>query len=287
MTAADRFRAQGLRPKKRLGQNFLSDPRLCGSIADAAAGLSAHPASPAQPEGTVLEIGTGLGALTAPLCERFQRVVSIERDSELTPLLREAFADVLSEGKLTLIEGDATEIPWLSLLEARPEPHAICGNLPYLITGRLLTMAIELADQIERAVFMVQKEVADRLCAAPGAEDYGALSVFVQAAFSAKRIMIVKAGAFFPRPDVDSAVVLLSPHRPRRALETPAFAAAVHAAFGQRRKTLRNAWRGLFGWTREELERAAQSAGISLDARGETLDVEAFSRIAAQCPAND
>ncbi len=127
---------------------------------------------------------------------------------------------------------------------------------------------------------MVQAEVAERLAAEPDTEAYGALTVFVQAAFAVKKILTVKGGAFYPRPEVDSAVVLLIPHRPRKAAETEAFRALVKGAFGARRKTLRNAWKGIFGWSREELEAKATAAGISLDARGETLGVEAFARLA-------
>lgn len=288
MKAVSRFRERGLRPKKRYGQNFLSDPRTCSSIADAAVGREPRrdtDAAPIRPfEGTVLEIGAGLGALTAPLLERARHVIAVERDPDLIPLLREAFADALDAGVLDLIEGDATELSWEQLLSQGPKPYVLCGNLPYLITGKLVSMAIALADHIDRAVFMVQKEVADRLGAQPATADYGALSVFTQAAFAVKKLMLVRAGAFFPRPEVDSAVVLLSPHRPRRANETKSFAQAVHAAFQQRRKTLRNAWKGLYGWSPGELERAAEQCAISLDARGETLGVEAFARIAALAP---
>jgi len=127
---------------------------------------------------------------------------------------------------------------------------------------------------------MVQAEVADRLIAAPATESYGALSVFAQAAFDVRRLLVVRAGAFYPRPEVDSAVVVLQPHATPRAEETDRFRAAVKAAFEMRRKTLRNAWRGLYGWSSAELEREAALAGISLDARGETLSVEQFARIA-------
>src|SRR5262249_31443367 len=146
-----------------------------------------------------------------------------------------------------------------------PAPRVVAGNLPYLITGRLLERATTIADAIDRAVFMVQAEVADRLAAPPGGDAYGALSVFVQAAFDVQRILVVRGGAFYPRPDVDSAVVALTPRRPRRAEETDAFRAAVRAAFATRRKTLRNAWKGLYGWSREELAARAAEVGISLD----------------------
>lgn len=261
-----------MRPKKRFGQNFLTDPRAARAIAEAAT----------TPEGgTVLEIGAGTAALTLPLSERAARVIAIERDPDLLPVLQERLADPIAAGRLTLIEGDATALDWPPLFADGPRPHTVAGNVPYLITGRLIEMAVEIADHVDGVVFMVQKEVADRLVAAPGTKEYGALTVFVRAAFRVDRLFVVRAGSFFPRPDVDSAVVKLTSERPRRALETEAFRAAVKAAFGMRRKTLRNAWRGLCGWSDEEIADRAAAAGVSLDARGETLSVEQFAEMTA------
>jgi 16S rRNA (adenine1518-N6/adenine1519-N6)-dimethyltransferase len=271
MAIADLLRARGLAPKKRFGQNFLADPHAARVIAEAAT---------TPPGGTVLEIGAGLGALTRPLLDRAAHVVAIERDRDLVPILTGELEAAVAAGKLTIVEADALDVDWAASVSSGPPPHTLAGNLPYLITGKLLERAVGLADVVERAVFMVQAEVADRLAAEPDTESYGALTVFVQAAFTVRKILTVKGGAFYPRPEVDSAVVLLVPHRPRRAAETVAFRAVVKAAFGARRKTLRNAWKGLFGWSKEELERHATEAGISLDARGETLAVEAFARIA-------
>jgi 16S rRNA (adenine1518-N6/adenine1519-N6)-dimethyltransferase len=286
MSITELLRARGLAPKKRFGQNFLTDPRTCEGIAAAAAGLPATGA-PDAPAGTVLEIGAGLGALTRPLCERAAHVIAIERDRDLVPILREELSQPIADGKLELIEADATQVDWPATLAPWPKPHAVAGNLPYLLTGMLLEQATHAASAIDRAVFMVQLEVAERLAARPGSGSYGALSVFVQAAFDVRRIFTVRAGSFYPKPAVDSAVVLLVPHAPPRAVETKAFQAAVRAAFGARRKTLRNAWKGLYGWSREELTARAEEAGISLDARGETLSVEDFGRFSALAPANE
>jgi 16S rRNA (adenine1518-N6/adenine1519-N6)-dimethyltransferase len=272
VSIAEVLRARGLSPKKRFGQNFLADPHAARVIAEAAT---------TPPGGTVLEIGPGLGALTRPLLERAAQVVAVEYDRDLVPILGEELGAPIAAGKLRVVEADALDVDWAAAIASGPRPHVIAGNLPYLITGRLLERAVGMAGALDRAVFMVQAEVADRLAAKPGAGAYGALSVFVQAAFEVKRILTVKGGGFWPRPEVDSAVVLLVPERPRRAEETDAFRAAVKAAFGTRRKTLRNAWKGLYGWSREELEARAKEAGISLDARGETLGVEAFARLAA------
>ncbi|MCC6556802.1 MAG: ribosomal RNA small subunit methyltransferase A [Polyangiaceae bacterium] len=271
MSISEKLRARGLAPKKRFGQNFLADPEIARRIAEAV---------PTPEGGTVLEIGAGLGALTRPLLDRAARVVAIERDRDLVPILREDLAAPIAEGRLEVIEADAAQLDWADLLAGGPPPRAIAGNLPYQITGRLIEQAAGVADRIDRAVVMVQREVAERLAAAPATAAYGALSVFVQAAFDVRRLLVARAGAFYPRPDVDSAVVVLTPGRPRRAEETPAFREAVRAAFATRRKTLRNAWSGLYGWSPQELARRAAEAGISLDARGETLSVEDFARIA-------
>lgn len=266
-TAKERFRALGLKPKKSFGQNFLADPRIARSIAE----LSSTPEG-----GTVVEIGAGLGALTAPLLERASRVIAIERDRDLCPILRDAFAEEASSGKLQVIEADAASLDYTSLFEGGPRPHILAGNLPYQITGKLLEMSTRLAGRIDRAVFMVQREVADRLAAQPGTSAYGALTVFVTAAFRVELAISVGKGAFFPSPDVNSAVVVLHPEP--RAEETEAFRNAVRAAFAQRRKTLRNAWRGL--GPSDLIEERAQRAGIDLNRRGETLTVEDFARFA-------
>jgi 16S rRNA (adenine1518-N6/adenine1519-N6)-dimethyltransferase len=264
------------RAKKSFGQHFLAEPRIARGIAE----LATTP-----PGGTVLEIGPGQGALTRHLLERAGCVVAVERDRELIPLLQQTFAAAIAEGRLVLREADAAQLDWAAELAGRQGPRVVAGNLPYNITGRLIQRAVEIADDIDGAVFMIQREVADRLAARPDAEAYGALSVFVQAAMSVERAFIVRPGAFRPPPSVDSAVVRLVPRRPPRARETEAFREVVKRAFATRRKTLRNAWKGLFGWSREELEAHAHEAGVSLDARGETLAVEDFARLAALAPA--
>jgi 16S rRNA (adenine1518-N6/adenine1519-N6)-dimethyltransferase len=258
------FRQLGLLPKKSFGQNFLVDGNTARRIAELAA-----PGEGA----TLVEIGAGLGALTEPLLLRGARVAAIERDRDLCPLLRQAFGAWIEQGRLILLEEDAkqTDLGGLS-------PRVLTGNLPYQLTGPLLERTIHLADLTDRVVFMVQAEVAERLIARPGSSAYGALTVFVSAAFEVVRAFTVGAGTFFPRPAVDSAVIVLTPLRPARAEETESFRAVVRAAFGQRRKTLRNALRGL--GTPAELSAWAETAGIDLGRRGETLAVEEFARLA-------
>jgi 16S rRNA (adenine1518-N6/adenine1519-N6)-dimethyltransferase len=185
------------------------------------------------------------------------------------------------------LEADAKSVDLLGLLGAKAEqsPRVLCGNLPYAITGPLLRRATECAQHLERVVFMVQDEVADRLRASPGIKDYGALTVFVRAAFDVHRVMKVPRGAFFPPPAVTSAVVELRPLEQARARETPTFRALVHGAFTARRKTLRNAWARVAA-DAESLARAASEAGIDLGVRGETLDVEDFARMAEALEVN-
>jgi 16S rRNA (adenine1518-N6/adenine1519-N6)-dimethyltransferase len=269
------LREAGLHPKKSFGQNFLVAEGIARSIARACV--------PDDEVGRarVVEIGAGTGALTALLAERAGHVEAIERDRDLVPLLREAFAGQA----VTIHEADAQAVDFAVLFgeadsdTARSAPRVLCGNLPYSITGALMRVAVENAERIERAVFMVQDEVAARLAAAPGTKTWGALTVFVRAAFGVRRLLRAPPGAFHPPPEVTSAVVELVPLRPPRARETDRFRALVKRAFEARRKTLRNAWSGLAP-DAPTLARAAEEAGVSLDARGETLDVEAFARMA-------
>lgn len=270
------LREHGLAPKKSLGQNFLTDRSAAERIAVAASD---------PPGGTVLEIGPGLGALTSTLVQRAARVVALEQDREMIAVLGAELAPELASGRLVLHHGDALERDWLADLSGggnHPRPFCIAGNLPYSQTGRFLERSVQLADRIDKAVFMVQLEVALRVAAGPGSKTYGALSVFVQAAFRPERLLIAKAGAFHPRPEVDSAVVVLHP-RPadERLAETPAFRELVRAAFGMRRKTLRNAWRNLsFGF--DAVQAAAGAEGIELERRGETLSAAEFAAVARQ-----
>jgi 16S rRNA (adenine1518-N6/adenine1519-N6)-dimethyltransferase len=266
--ATTAFRERGLYPKKSFGQNFLSDANLAARVAELAT---------PEPGGTVVEIGAGLGALTEPLLDRAALVVAIERDRDLCPILREAFAEPLQRGALVVVEADAKSVDLAALAETGPSPRVIAGNLPYQITGPILQAVTGVADRIDRAVLMVQAEVAERLVAAPSTAAYGALTVFVTAAFTVKLERRVPPGAFSPRPGVSSAVVTLLPRRPK-IVETEALQSAVRAAFAQRRKKLRNAWSTIA--PPDELARRAAAAGIDLDRRGETLSVEEFARFA-------
>jgi 16S rRNA (adenine1518-N6/adenine1519-N6)-dimethyltransferase len=266
------LRARGLSPKKSFGQNFLVADGVTQAIAEACV------PDAEVGKARVVELGAGAGALTSLLVLRAKHVIAVERDRDMVPILEDALAQSIRDGILTVLEADAQSVDVPSTLGA-DAPRVLCGNLPYQITGRLLSLATMNAHYIDRAVFMVQEEVADRLAAAPGTKDYGALTVFTHAAFTVKKIRSVPPGCFFPPPDVTSAVVALTARRPPIAEETDTFRAVVSGAFQMRRKTLRNAWRDVA--PREKLEAAAREANVSLDARGETLDVTAFARMAA------
>lgn len=261
----------GLRPKYSFGQNFLADERLAGRIAEACAAR----------DGSVVELGAGLGALTRPLlASGVSYVLAVERDRDMVPALAQELAADVETGRLTILEEDAKSIDFATVLEGRPRPHVIAGNLPYHITGPLLEKAVHAAHSIERAVFLVQLEVADRLAAAANSDAYGALSVFAQRAFVVERAFVIKRGAFYPQPNVDSAVVTLVPRG--AGPETQAFRNVVRMAFQKRRKQLRNAWAGLGADRGIDLEEAAERADINLTARGESLTVADFQRMAEE-----
>ena len=267
-----RLREAGLSPKRSFGQNFLVAEGVARGIAEAC--VPDDEAGRAR----VVELGAGTGALTALLAARARTVVAIERDRDLVPLLLDTFK---GDARVRVLEADAQSVDLADLFGPKDagSPRVLAGNLPYQITGRLLQLAVEQVASLDRAVFMVQAEVADRLLASPGTKDYGGLTVFVTAALAVSRVMSVSRGAFFPPPEVTSAVVRLTPLDPPRAKETPRFRALVKRAFEARRKTLRNAWRTIAPMDR--LEQAAAASGVSLDLRGETLPPEAYARMAA------
>jgi len=252
------------RTKRRLGQHFLSDPRILDRIADAVG---------AGPSDTVLEIGPGPGGLTAALAARAGRVIAIEKDRELVPGLRERFPGV------TVIEGDALDLDWHALAGPR---FLAAGNIPYNITSPLIDKALT-PPRPERIVFLVQKEVADRVAAAPGGSAYGALSVGVQAVARAERLFTVPAGAFHPRPKVDSAVLRLIPLDPPLVpdAEVGRFRRLVVGVFAYRRKQLGRALRELTGWPPEPAEAALAQAGLDPQARPETVAPAGFVALLA------
>ena len=250
--------ARGHVPRKRFGQHFLVDRHYIDRIVAAL---------DPQPGDNIVEIGPGLGALTGPLLERIERLTVIEIDRDLAArLVVEHPAD-----RLTLYIADALEFDFGSL----GTDLRIIGNLPYNISSPLLFHLARYDGSLRDLMFMLQKEVVERMVAAPATPAYGRLSVMLQLRFRIERLLTVPAGAFRPAPKVESAVVRLIPLRDARPIlaDEALFARIVSAAFGQRRKTLRNALRTLAG------EAELEAAGIAPGARGETLSVADFVRL--------
>ncbi|HUR96335.1 MAG TPA: 16S rRNA (adenine(1518)-N(6)/adenine(1519)-N(6))-dimethyltransferase RsmA [Gemmatimonadales bacterium] len=250
------------RAKRRLGQHFLTDARLLGRIADALE---------AGPDDTVLEIGPGPGGLTAALLERAGRVIAIEKDRDLVAPLRARFPTA------TVVEADALAADWPALAGER---YLVAGNIPYNITSPLIDKALD-PPRPARIVFLVQKEVADRVTARAGQRTFGALSVGVQSVASAERLFTVPAGAFHPRPKVDSAVLRLIPLAEPlvTAAEQASFRRLVVGLFGFRRKQLARGLRELTGWEPAPAIEALARAAIAPDARPETVTPTAFARL--------
>jgi 16S rRNA (adenine1518-N6/adenine1519-N6)-dimethyltransferase len=246
-------------PRRRFGQNFLHDPYYVRRIVDAI---------DPQPGDNIVEVGPGLAALTGDLIARAGQISAIEIDRDLAARLRERF----SPAQLTLHEADALAFDFATL---GPNLRVV-GNLPYNISSPLLFHLAACDAQLLDLHVMLQREVVARMTASPGTADYGRLTVMLQVRFRITRLFVVPPGAFHPAPKVESAVAHLVPlHTEKPALgDAVTFARVVAAAFTQRRKTLRNALASLCDTT--VLERA----GIDPGARGETLSVADFVRLA-------
>jgi 16S rRNA (adenine1518-N6/adenine1519-N6)-dimethyltransferase len=272
-----------LQPKKRFGQHFLHDRGIVQRILDA---------FDPQPGDTLVEIGPGPGALTRPLLERCTTLHVVELDRDLAARLRADYPPA----QLVVHEADALKFDFCSLVPAGGRLRII-GNLPYNISTPLLFHLLEqrhcdvqgrtsaagartAGAAIGDMLFMLQKEVVDRMAAAPGSKDYGRLSVMLQWQLHVEKLFDVRPGAFTPPPKVDSSVVRLVPHAlpPIQVRDATAFAHLVRAAFAQRRKTLRNNLKGLM--TAETLE----SLGIDPQRRAETLTLGEFAKVANALP---
>jgi 16S rRNA (adenine1518-N6/adenine1519-N6)-dimethyltransferase len=251
--------------RKSLGQHFLNDRRILERIADA---LELHGTE------TVVEIGPGRGGLTDVLAARAGRLIAIEIDRALAALLRERFAKVPT---VSIVESDVLDV---QLGDVAGGPFRLVGNVPYYITTPILFHALE-RPRPERAVYLVQREVADRIVAAPGSKEYGALSINVQSVANAKVLFRVAPGSFQPPPKVESAVVrvdprgdpVLAPH------EETAFRQFVQDVFGMRRKQLQRILRTLCGTPADEVDAAIRSCGIEPSARPETVEPSGFAAL--------
>lgn len=260
-----------LQAKKSWGQNFLGDPEILDAIARLAL---------PEPGGRVVELGAGLGHLTARLLLRGAEVIAVERDRDMARVLRGELGE-----RITLLEADAVSLDYRALAgstaTAAPAPRvAVAGNLPYHLTSPILFSILDQAESVSRAVFLLQREVAERLAAEPGTKEWGLLSVLLQHRAEVRVARRVPAGAFLPPPRVESAVLVAelgSPSAPVR--DAARFRKLVKAGFGQRRKTLANALKAARLHPPERLLAALAATGIDPGRRGETLTVAEWAAL--------
>ena len=267
----------GFHFSKSLGQNFLINPSVCPRMAEEGG---------AEEGCGVLEVGPGIGVLTYELAQRADKVVSVELDRRLLPVLQETLAEF---DNVTVVNDDILKVDLKKLLadEFAGMPVAVCANLPYYITSPVIMKLLEERLPITSLTVMVQKEAADRLCAEPGMRQAGAVSVAVRYYAEPELLFKVSRGSFLPAPNVDSAVIRLNVRQsPAVAVIDEAFFfRAVKAAFGQRRKTVSNSLCAGLSLPKDMVIRALTQAGIPPTARAEQLTMEQFAALSdALCP---
>ena len=261
-----------IRPKKQLGQNFLSDPATAAMIVNRS-GISR--------EDIVLEIGAGLGALTIPVARIAQKVIAVDKDPKIIDILRtEIIANNLSN--VVLMDRNILKVDIKALAEDFGRGIVVMGNLPYNISSQILVQLIKSRKAVSRAVLMFQREMAQRLTAQPGCKEYGRLTVMLQYCSHIKKVADVKASLFFPKPKVDSEVLEL---RFKKVLEYKAddetfLFRVVKAAFGNRRKTLKNSlYASELNIDANLAKHVLESSDIDPVRRAETLNTEEFVKL--------
>lgn len=265
----------GIRFRRDLGQNFLIDPSIPEEIAEIASG---------DPDAVILEIGPGIGCLTAALAERYRKVVAVEIDRGLIPVLEKTLTDYKN---VTVVNADCMTVDLAALLSEISGggvpgvdfPVSVAANLPYYITTPILLRLLESGIRFSSVTVMVQKEVADRLAASPGSRDYGAITAVLGYYGTATRRFVVSPGSFLPPPAVSSAVVQIDLYAEPAytPLSERVFFDTVHAAFGQRRKTLVNALSARFpDLGKEKIAEIVVACGHPADIRGERLGTKEF-----------
>ncbi len=266
------LRRHGIKPVKRRGQNFLVDTNLARAIAQDVASLGA----------CVLELGAGGGALTVHLLELCDRVTCVEVDRHLCALLA---AEHGQAPGFTLREADLARLDWPALVAEAGARPVVAGNLPYVLTSKVLFALADLRDQVAGGVFMVQKEVADRLVAPPGGRDFGVLAVVMGSLFEIDLVRTVPATVFWPQPEVTSAVVRLVPRGGWSAAEYAPFLTTVKTLFQQRRKQLGSALRRLLELDDDQVAEVTAAAGIDPVQRAEQVPADRWRELAAQLAA--
>jgi 16S rRNA (adenine1518-N6/adenine1519-N6)-dimethyltransferase len=272
MNLNDRLKKHHITLQKKYGQNFIGDPALLERIATVCDW---------QPGDRALEIGPGAGTLTRAIAREAEEVLAIEIDRRLAPLLEETLADCAN---VHLVFTDALKADLDALMRDTlgwDGRYKLIANLPYYITTPLIMHVLEDSEKVSELVIMVQKEVGERLCAAPGSKAYGAVTVMVQYAATVARAFDVGRHAFVPAPEVDSTILHLIPYekRPIQAQSDAVLRRVVKAAFSQRRKTLRNSLSSL-GCDKALIRQALEAAGIEDSRRAETLSVAEFVALA-------
>ncbi len=265
------FERHGFSFTKSLGQNFLINPAVCPKIAELGG---------AKPGVCALEIGTGVGVLTKELAERCDRVIAVEIDGSLKPILEETLADY---NNVEIVFADVMETDLAALLaeKAGGLETVVCANLPYYITSPVIMRVLESRLPISAMTVMVQKEAADRICAKPGTRDCGAISCAVSYYSEPKLLFRVNRGSFMPSPNVDSAVIRLDikPGAELSAEEERLLFRMIRAAFSQRRKQIANPLSGELRISKSELSELMNGCGIKPSARAEELTLEEFIRL--------
>lgn len=272
MNLNDRLKKHHITLQKKYGQNFIGDPALLERIATVCDW---------QPGDRALEIGPGAGTLTRAIAREAEEVLAVEIDRRLAPLLEETLADCAN---VHLVFTDALKADLDALMRDTlgwDERYKLIANLPYYITTPLIMHVLEDSEKVSELVIMVQKEVGERLCAAPGSKAYGAVTVMVQYAATVARAFDVGRHAFVPAPEVDSTILHLIPYekRPIQAQSDAVLRRVVKAAFSQRRKTLRNSLSSL-GCDKALIKQALEAASIEDSRRAETLSVAEFVALA-------
>lgn len=262
----------GFKLSKNLGQNFLTDKNIIDRIIESAE---------IGPDDLVIEIGPGIGVITREAAETARKVIAVEIDKNLIPILKETLSDV---DNVEIVNQDILKTDVNQLIASLGDSISgvkIIGNLPYYITTPIIMKLLEDGVKANSITVMMQKEVADRIKASPGSKAYGALSVAVQYYCTVEAVVNVPKEVFVPQPKVDSTVLRLNirEEAPVKLLNREIFFRCVKAGFGQRRKTLLNSLMGIEGITKEGVKAALEAAGIDPSRRAETLDLEEFAKL--------